>query len=237
MSALLAGCSSASASLRPVLTKGLKVAEEGLSPLADDFTLLGETAPMRVPSALEDALRQADDAVRTGSQLDDEEQLLLARGERWAAFVDEVNSVFASVTGWEVAIPDDAVRLVNASLVREPSPQFRSVVVELEEKVLTGAACQAARNGLDAAGAQQADSVQEDYVEVGLTSTDIQQYLQFGLSLEGDVDAVHTVNLAGASVDRVNRYLDGFEDVVDSPNGTIATANFIYFRSCVLKRG
>lgn len=235
---LSVGCAGSGGALRAALSSGLHEASTSVSSYIDDLTRVGQTGSLRIPSSLDEALSQADEAVRGGMRLTEEENALLARGERWTAFIKKFNQVLTAATGWEASIPDDAVRLANASFVSKPSREFHGVVQELEKKVLKGLMCEAARDGLDQAGDEQAATVRQNYDSVGHSVEDVAQYIQDGLAGWDGVAAVIDVEgLASASIEQVNEHLRGAMDVIESPDGTVRAANIIYFRTCIAKAG
>ncbi|PKI92772.1 hypothetical protein CW368_00170 [Actinomycetales bacterium SN12] len=138
---------------------------------------------------------------------------------------------------WEANIPDDAIRLVKARTLQEPTPQFSARVNELEQSVLKGLMCQAARRGLDAAGESQAEQATPDYVEVGVETYQVQYYLEVNLTAFSEVsEALDITGVAEDSILEANAYIKGINDIIESPDGGIAAANVVYFRNCVLRQ-
>lgn len=79
---LATGCGGSGGPLRAALASGLDEASSSLSGYVDDFTRVGQTAAIKIPPILDDALKQADDALRNGARLTEEEKALLAKGEQ-----------------------------------------------------------------------------------------------------------------------------------------------------------
>lgn len=226
-----------SSALRGVLRGGVQEARSSFSGYLDDITVITRETVIEVPSGLDDAVRQADDAVRAGTKLSDEEAELLASSERWVAFFKELDEVLQLAVGWEIGMNDDAVRLVNASLLTNPSPEFRVVVEGLEQKLLRGLMCQAARSGLDDAADTQAAAATPNYDAFGLEQDDVEGYIITEIDpWPGAYDVLDYSWLASQSIDLHNDYVDGVMDVIESPDGTLAAANLIYFRSCVVRK-
>ena len=232
---LATGCGSGGA-LRAALANGLHEASSSMSGYVDDLTRVSQTAAIEIPPILDDALRQADDAIRNGARLTEEEKALLAKGEQWAAFVKGFNEVLSAATGWEVSIPEDAVRIANAGFIARPSDEFRGVVQRLEQKVLKGLMCQVARDGLDEAGEDQAAAASADYDAVGYSAEEVERYIWNGLAeWDGVATVLDPASLASESIDQANEHIDGIVDIIESPDGAVAAANIIYFRTCVMK--
>ncbi|TFD67724.1 hypothetical protein [Cryobacterium ruanii] len=190
-----------------------------------------------MPSGLDDAVRQADDAVRAGTTLTDNELALLASGERWVAFYKELDRVLQLAIGWEIGMNDDAVRLANSSLLKNPSDDFRNVVVGLEQKLLKGLMCQAARSGLDDAAEGQAAEATPAYDAFGMNRDDVTGYIIKDIDPWPEAyDVLDYEWLASQSIQLHNGYVDGVMDVIESPDGSLSAANLIYFRSCVVRK-
>lgn len=226
-----------SSALRGVLRVGVQDASSSLSGYFDDITLVARKSAIEVPAELDDAMRQADDAVRSGTQLTDEEQTLLASGERWVSFYQELDAVLQLAIGWELSINDDAIRLVNARMLTQPTPEFRAVVDALEQKVLKGLMCQAAREGLDDAAEAQAESMTPMYDSFGMEHSDVELYITDAIAgWQGAYEVLDSAGLTTASIDLHNSYVEGVMDVIESPDGSFAAANLIYFRTCVVTK-
>ncbi|WP_223622004.1 hypothetical protein [Microbacterium sp. EST19A] len=234
----LTSCSGGSASaLRGVLRIGVQDASSSLSGYLDDITVFARKSAIEVPAELDDAMRQADDAVRSGAQLTDEERTLLASGERWVSFYKELDAVLQLAIGWEISISDDAIRLVNARMRTQPTPEFRAVVDALEQKVLKGLMCQAARQGLDGAAEAQAESMTPVYDSFGMEHSDVELYIADAIAgWQGAYEVLDYAGLTTASIDLHNSYVEGVLDVIESPDGSFAAANLIYFRTCVVTK-
>lgn len=212
-------------------------ASTGLSGYFDDITVVARKTVIEVPPELDVAMQQADDAVRSGAQLSAEERTLLASGERWVSFYKELDAVLQLTIGWEVGIHDDAIRLVNANTLQQPTPEFRAVIDELEQKVLKGLMCQAAREGLDSGAEAQAQSMTPTYDTFGMTGSDVELYLADATrAWQGAYEVLDYAGLATASIDLHNSHVDGVMDVIESPDGSFAAANLIYFRTCVVAK-
>lgn len=234
----LTACSGGTSSaIRGVLRVGVQDASSSFRGYLDDITVIARKTAIEVPSGLDDAMRQADDAVRAGTTLSDEELALLASGERWVAFYQELDRVLQLAIGWEIGMNDDAVRLINSSLLKDPSDEFRNVVEALEQKLLRGLMCQAARAGLDDSAEAQAAEATPNYDAFGLNRDDVEGYITTDIDpWPGAYDVLDYAWLASQSIDLHNEYVDGVMNVIESPDGTLAAANLIYFRSCVFRK-
>ncbi|RXZ48344.1 hypothetical protein [Agromyces binzhouensis] len=222
--------------VRSALTNGIESAVTTFDGYTDDFAKAAEPTAIAPPPALQQAVRRADEAVANGVRLTQAEQRLLDTAERWIAAYKAWDRVLEVAIGWELSIPDDAVRLAAANFIREPSQDFLALVVALEERVLKGLMCTVAREGLDGLGEIQARSEPAAYEYVGTDSTEVAAYLDAAVaSVPGAFDVLDTLGLANESIDLANDYLDGLVDVIDSPSTSVATANLIYFRSCVAR--
>lgn len=225
----------AATAVRSVLRTGVQDASSSLSGYFDDITVVARQTDIEVPPGLDDAMNQVDDAVRSGAQLTEEERTLLASGEQWVSFYRELDAVLQLAIGWELGISDDAIRLVNAHMITQTSPELRTFIDVLEQKVLKGLMCQAARKGLDGAAEAQAESMTPTYDAFGMASSDVELYMTDVLNeWEGAYEVLDYAGLTTASIDRHNDYVNGVMDVIESPDRSFAAANLIYFRSCVV---
>ncbi|WP_400994905.1 hypothetical protein [Agromyces sp. GXQ0307] len=222
--------------LKAALTNGIESAVTTFDGYTDDFARAVDPTVIAPPPALQRAVRNADEAVADGVRLTDSERRLLDTAERWIATYKAWDRVLGVVIGWELSIPDDAARLVAASFIRQPSEEFRALVVALEQKVLRGLMCTVARDGLDLMGELQARSEPAAYDDVGTDTSDVTAYLDAAVAtVPGAFDVLDTLALANDSIELANDYVDGLVDVIDSPSTGVATANLIYFRSCVVR--
>lgn len=222
--------------LKSALTNGIDAAIATFDGYTDDFARAVDPMVVAPPPALQRAVRQADVAVARGATLTPSEQRLMDVAENWIAAYRSWERILVEVIGWELSIPDDALRLATASFVREPSAEFQAFVVALEQKVLKGLMCTVAREGLDQFGEAQARSEPATYGYVGSDTADVAAYLDRAVvGVQGAFDVLDTWSLADASIELANDYIDGLVDVIDSPSTSVATANLIYFRNCVAR--
>jgi hypothetical protein len=202
----------------------------------NDLASLTRQAQVQVPESLTTALRQADEAARSGGSLSDEHELLVARGEQWAAYAVAVNDAFGLVSGVEVQLAKDAYRLAQGRLYNNArsSAGFQDDLAALEQRVLKGLWCDALRFGLDEAVEQQAAAQPAAYEYVGDNAASVAAYMRHNLTGWTNVEgAVDIAGLASDSIKQSNKYLAGAFDVIEAPTGTLAVANVAYFRGCV----
>ncbi|MFG6401528.1 hypothetical protein [Microbacterium sp. P04] len=232
----LPACSSGG-KIGQLLRPGLSSADGTFSSYVDDVGRLARQSEVTVPAELDDAMRAAKAEAAAGARLTDEEAALLARGEEWVQTFHRLDEFLAFAIDWQLALPDDAVRLMNASLLPDHTLAFRERLYLWEQQALKALMCTSARDGLDAAAEAQAQNASPSY-EVTLDSVeDIEQYVRSGLSLEftGVDAAVDLVELADETFGLHNDYVDGIVAVAESPSGAMAAANIVYFRACVAR--
>ena len=55
------------------------------------------------------------------------------------------------------------------------------------------------------------------------------------VDFSGVSDVLDVAGLANESIKLANEYVEGINSIIESPDETIAAANVIYFRSCVIR--
>lgn len=237
--AIVAVCTTACGSggaVRAALSSGVEQAQASWTTLVDDLADTATASAFRLPPVLDDAIKQADDLIRNGTRLTPEEEALLAASAKWAAFRKAFDAAAAVAADLEISLPDDAMQVVNASMRRDPPLEFRAAVVEIEEKLLKNMTCEAARNGLDALGEEQAQNVTPGYEPMVLTRDAVERKIEAELNLwHGAFDYVDYLALVSKTIDKHNERIDGVFTVLESPSGSLRTANLIWFRNCVLR--
>lgn len=222
--------------VRSALSNGVDLAQAGASAYVDELSGLASVSTIRIPPQLDDAVKQADDLLRSGGQLADEERALLAVGEQWVAFYKGFNAALAAADELGFTLPDDAIRIVNASLLRDPGPEFRAAMQQMEERLLKSMTCQAARDGLDAVGEEQAQAMTPNYEPMTLSRDAVERFIERELNLwQGALDYIDAAALVSTTIETHNDRIDGIFEVLESPTGSLRTANIIWFRHCVLR--
>ena len=246
----LAACSGGAgtgARIAVVLRGGVDDAGTTLQAHMDDLTQMTQRSRIVVPRSLQSALDEADDAARSGAVMTSEERGLIASAEQYATAYNRLNSALQFAVGWESGLSDDIARLiaVSRSNSTELSEEFASYLRTLEERVLRGLMCSATRSALDDLGEAQATQQQAVYDFFPYSGAGVQNFMTQELSIWDGVDEViDVVQLAEQTVEQHDKYvsefnqqMDGLTDVIESPSGTLANANIVYFRVCVARKG
>jgi|GEM_PF-6966439 len=222
---------------RAAVESGVDTASVQFGAYADDWSSAVQRPRFSPPSALKEALRDVDDAVEDGVTLTEEEQRLIDSAKKWVDAYQLMDRSLKLAAGWNLSIRGDALELAAASFIREPTPAFRKHIEEKTEALLKGMMCKAARDALDELGQAQAEDAIETYEYIGEYQSDVEDYIDRAIeNWRGAQDVINVVGLASASVRTHNARVDAIVDVIESPTDTIAAANVIYFRSCVLRK-
>lgn len=231
----LASCSTGSR-LTPMLSEAASQGAAAFAPVSDDILTSARVGAIKIPPGLREAL----DNVPTGG-LSTSDEALLSTARNWDSTLSFWNRAIDFATGWDSGLSDEAASLVALSMyVDDVDPRFAQQIDDLIERLLRSATCQGARQGLDAASAAVADQAGLTYdASLPTDETGMEAFLRGVLEQEWDAASLQAtidlLGLASRSVARANEWVNGMNDVIESPNGTLLQANIFYFRACVAR--
>ncbi len=213
----------------------------------DDLTQMTQQSRIEIPRSLRSALDEAKGASKSGAEMTSEERALIASAEQYATAYNRLNSALQFADEWELGLPDDITRLIALSRPSgtELTEEFALYLRTLEERALRGLMCSATRTALDDLGEAQATQQQAVYDAFPYSGAGVQDFMTQELSMwQGVTEVLDVVELVEQTIEQHDRYIgefneqvDGITDIIESPTGSLANANIVYFRVCVAKKG
>ncbi|MCZ2401991.1 hypothetical protein IV498_02015 [Paenarthrobacter sp. Z7-10] len=227
---MLVGCSAWKQSIADAVTAARTAATESVS--------LSELARVSDSSDLLRALRNAP---RPG-ELSVEEKQFLANANAVVKYWSQAKQTLGLADTAAASIPDEAVTLVGAAFLKNPSDAFRTRMDDLAGKMITGMVCSAANDMLASGEKQRLANVQPAYEQgMGTTFESMEAYLSqqltyFGYDLAEVEQVVDVPKVVSASLSKAKEYVAAAGGIIQAPDWQTQRAYFYYLKLCVVPK-